>query len=313
VRRRLAAAVLLAAALPSPACGRRAAAPPRETVVAEVGGRKVTLADLDAYLGENLVGATADEPVAAEDLDRVKSRLLDGLLDEELLAAEAERRGIRATDGEIDAVVAESEAPADEAPPPPKDRDALRRGVLAQKLREADASEHATVSDEEVDAYLRSNAAEVRAKQRVRMQSLRFPDAEQAERVRRDIVARRLTFEQAAKRMHGERREESQIAVPLGGLPEPVRAAVAGLAPGQLSAPVRLDGGTFLFLVESGPEPEPGGDLELRDLARAELAEGRYREASKTLAARLRRGARIAVHPEALPFRYVPDDSRPAR
>jgi parvulin-like peptidyl-prolyl isomerase len=306
----LATAMLVAAALPSPACGRRAAAPPRETVVAEVGGRKVTLADLDAYLGENLVGATAEEPVAAEDLDRVKSRLLDGLLDEELLAAEAERRALRATEEEIDALAAENEAPADEASPaPPKDRDALRRGVLVQKLREADASEHATVSDEEVDAYLRSNAAELRAKRRVRMQSLRFPDAEQAERVRRDIVARRLTFEQAAKRMHGERREESQIAVPLGGLPEPVRAAVAGLAPGELSAPVRLDGGTFLFLVESGPEPEPGGDLELRDLARAELAEARYREASKTLAARLRRGARIAVHPETLPFRYVPDSS----
>jgi peptidyl-prolyl cis-trans isomerase SurA len=304
VTRGLAASFLLAAALASPACGPREAVPPTGTIVAEVDGRSVTLAELEAYLADNLVGAPAEEPVAAEDLNKVKSRLLDGLVDEKLLAAEAERRGIRATDEEIDALVAGSDVEA--AASSPRDRDAIRRGMLAQKLREADASEHATVSEGEVDAYVRSNVEDLRAKQRVRMQSLRFSSFEEAAGVRREILAGRLTFDQAAQRLHGQRKEESQIAVPLGGLPAPVRSAVAGLRPGQVSEPVRLDGTTFLFLVESGPEDASGGDA-LRDLARAELVARRYREASKTLVARLRRGARIVVRPETLPFRYVPD------
>ena len=308
MRRARVATALLSGALLASACGRRGAEPPHERTVAEIDGRKVSLADLEAYLADNLVGATSEEPAEPEELDRVKSRLLDGLLDEVLLAAEAERRGIRATDEEVEAFESGG-GPADDDEPPPseKDRETARRELLVQKVREADASEHAKVSSEEVDEYARTNADELRGKQRVRMQSLGFTDPEQAARVRRDITAGRVTFAEAALRMHGGRKEESQIAVPLGGLPEPVRAAVAGLSPGRVSEPVRLDGTTFLFLVEAGPEVAPSGPDVLRELARDELIERRYREASKTLVARLRSGARIVVHEDVLPFHYVPD------
>jgi parvulin-like peptidyl-prolyl isomerase len=310
VSRPLVAGTALAAILLG-GCGGDGGAGPRDTSVAEVNGRKVSVQDLDAYLANNLVGASPEEPVAAEDLDRVKSRLLDGLLDEELLAAEAERRGIRVTDEEIDGFVASGEAPEGGPPPAPaKDREVARRELLAQKVREADASEHAVVSPEEVDAYLRSNADRLRARQRVQLRSLRFADTAHAARVREDIVSGRISFEQAARGLHGKM-EESRIAVTLGGLPEPVRAAVAGLTPGQVSAPVTLDGTTFLFRVESGPDAAPGGPEALRDLARAELLERRYREASKTLVVRLRTDARVVVHPDSLPFRYVPDETPP--
>jgi peptidyl-prolyl cis-trans isomerase SurA len=305
VRTRLAAAAVVAAAVVASACARGDHGSARERIVAEVVDRKVTLEDLDAYLADNLVSATPEDPSVPEDFDRVKSRLLDALLDETLLAAEAERRGIRVTEEEIDAYAAAAPDADGSDGPPPRPRAALRREVLAQKLREADASERSKVTEEEVEEYLRSHAEEIRGKQRVQILSLRFPDPERAASVRDEIVSKRLTFREAVQRTHGGTKEESQIAVPLGGLPEPVRRAVADLPPGQVSEPVRLDGTTFLFVVEESPDREPSGPGALRDLARAELLEERYREASTTLVERLRRDARIVVHEESLPFRYA--------
>ncbi len=57
--------------------------------VANVGDIAVTLAELEQYLALNLL-TDKDDPAGAADLDRVKSRLLDALVDEKRLLHEAE-------------------------------------------------------------------------------------------------------------------------------------------------------------------------------------------------------------------------------
>jgi hypothetical protein len=288
------------------ACRRERERGPADALVAEVDGRRILASDLEAYLAANLVGATPEEPGTPGDADRVKSRLLDNLIDEELLRAEAERRGIHVTDSEVDSLeVAGGERPAAEPASSKAGPEDARRGLLIQKLREADAREHAAITPAEIEAYVRENGAALRGKQRVRLRSLRFSDGAVAGRVRSDLIAKRTTFARAAADLHGTSGTEMPAAVSLQGLPEPVRRAVERLAPGQVSEPVSLDGTVFLFLVEETKDAGPGKTVEA--LAREELTEVKYRKASKDLVARLRRRSRIVLHEESLPFRYMPE------
>jgi hypothetical protein len=78
------------------------AVPPDDSV-AHVGDSAVSLAELDLYFALNLLTDEDAETKDRKGLDRVKSRLLDSLVDERTLVAEAERRGLSVSDREIDA------------------------------------------------------------------------------------------------------------------------------------------------------------------------------------------------------------------
>ena len=78
----------------------------------------------------------ADEPPLAEEENKVKSRLFDDFLDEQLLLDEAERRGVVVTDDEVAAYlgVETRELPAELVPDEARRRTA-RRELMVQKLR----------------------------------------------------------------------------------------------------------------------------------------------------------------------------------
>jgi parvulin-like peptidyl-prolyl isomerase len=291
------------------ACGRHQDLDPSSRIVAEVDGRPVSVADLEAYFHENLVESTPEEPVRFGEVDRVKSRLLDNLLDEELLCAEAERRGIGVTDEEV-AKYLETGAAGDprEHPAGFEAREAARREILIHKVRESDARERAQVTRAEVDAYLQSHADELRAKRRIRMRSLRFARAEHASSVKRDLAAKKVDFSRAVELAAGGQGKEEPLSLVLETLPAPVREAVESLEPGEVSEPVTLEGATFLFFVEKDSEAAREGPDTLREFAMEELTAARYDEACAALLRRLRESARIVIHEEKLPFRYVAEN-----
>ena len=93
--------LLVAAFLGLPGCAPAPPPDPSRKPVAILDGKALTVADLDEYLRDNLAEEGNGERSAADDLDRVKSRLYDNFIDEEVLLAEARRTGIRVTPEEL--------------------------------------------------------------------------------------------------------------------------------------------------------------------------------------------------------------------
>jgi parvulin-like peptidyl-prolyl isomerase len=92
----------------------------------------------------------------------------------------------------------------------------------------------------------------------------------------------------------------------LSRLPAEVGAALSGLAPGQITPPVQLHAGTYLFQLVSRDEPgAPARDL--RGEAREELLRRRGEMAVRALLVQLRRDRPLRLHRDRLGFRYVED------
>src|SRR5262245_7678920 len=121
---------------------------PAKRVVAEAGDRPVTLAQFQTYLDANLLHDASAEAPSPADLDRVKSRLLDDYVDEELQLGEAIKRGVVVTEQELTDYLG-GEAPADAGR-----RELAHRELMIQKLRESIVRAGVHVDDAQVDAWL---------------------------------------------------------------------------------------------------------------------------------------------------------------
>jgi hypothetical protein len=86
-----------------------------------------------------------------------------------------------------------------------------------------------------------------------------------------------------------------------------VRGAVAGLEPGEVSQPVEVHGGVFLFRLER--RSEGGADERaILERGREDLLRERGRLASEALLRRLRDRFEVTIHERRLPFVYVPPE-----
>jgi len=301
IRRRLLAGSVLALGSLS-ACGGFSRDPAHE-VVAEIGGRKVEAAELDAYLEANLPPADAEAPSPA-DLDRVKSRLLDDFVDEEILFQEAVRRGIKITDAQL------SDYLGVDTPTDPGSRERARRDLAIQTLRESVVRAELKVDEKEIDAWLRAHAADAPAPLHGTLRLLRFASYPEANRVRAELTSGQLTFERAeisygADAVPGEPRD-----VDLNALPEELAAAVKGLQPGQVSAPVPFESSVLLFLLETIDDAS-AADARRRDRARKEISLAASERLADKLLADLRTRTPVRLHPKSLPFSYVAEAKRP--
>ncbi len=307
------ALLLVAALLGLSAC---APAPdPMLKAVAILDGKALTVADLEGYLRDNLAEEDAGEPVPSEDLDRVKSRLYENFIDEEVLLAEARRRGVQVTPEELrsylDSGAAEGSAGA--AATAGEDRKLALRDLTIQKLREARALLTARVTPAEVDAYLARNREALRARPRVVLRSFTLASPAEAERSRSKILRMKRKLDQATASGEDLGPEGGRLQeVPVESLPDEARKALAKLEPGQVSPAVMLEGVPYLFYYQSGPADRPDTEEALRARAEDALRRDRMEEGSMRFLEALKRNARIELHPENLPFRYVPEDARPA-
>ncbi len=184
-----------------------------------------------------------------------------------------------------------------------------RRDLMIQKLRESMVSRQVQMVPAEIDAYLAQHREELAPKPSLGLRSLAFSTADDAEKVRQEIVKRQKSFAQAVT-AYGRGHGEGEIQeVTLDSLPDEVRSAVAGLKRGQISKPVTVQDATYLFYVESAPKA-PAIDAEsLRTRAAEDLLQQKYAEASSRFLAELRAKAKIELHLQNLPFHYVPESA----
>jgi hypothetical protein len=286
------AAALLALAAARCADGRSTG--PSE-VVAVLDGRSVTVAEIDAHIASILDQEAMDEPLHAEQLDRVKSRLFDDFLDEELLLLEAQRRGIEVPEQEVNNHLAGQEQAS--PPPDPVSRQRVRRSLMIAKLRSEVIGE-VGVDESEVEAYVEAHRADLAPEPGLRLRSLTLDDLQQAYRVRREIVR------------DGRSLSEETVEIGLEELPAEIREAVEQLPPGETSAPVEYEGRVYLFQVEASDSE--GGMPGLRERARWELRRLKAEQAGQRLLEELRTASHVEVRKENLPFRYVAEEDRGA-
>ena len=270
---------------------------PGGEVVAELGDLRMHRAELDAAIAGALgQGVT----LQGLDRDRVCSRLLDGLLEEALLAEEARRRGVPVSEADIRAYLADLPAGT-----PVSDPESARRHVAARKLQ--DALLRAVGPPPEAEVALlagRLRAEAETAGGSLVLRALRMGDEQEAAEVERRLQAGETTFEREAAARDPEAAAPLQVS--LGRLPAEVGAAVTPLQPGQVTPPVKLHAGIYLFEVVSR-DAQGKGVQDFEDEARQELLRRRGEMAVRALLGELRRAHPLRLHRQRLGFRYVED------
>jgi len=281
---------------------------PAHEAVAHVGEVPVSRGELERYLALNLLSGE-DESVGPDELNRVKSRMLDALVDEKRLLHEAERRGLEVSEREIDAHVQsdDEEGPAAAWLTEDLRRHLVRQRLLVQKLQEHIKDRLPPPTDDDIQAYIGESRKRLTPQKRVQLRSLRFESTEDATDAAAKIIGRSMSFADAVRAYEKDPGQGVVLEVPWGSLPQNVRQALDGLQPGQVTRPVEFNGDTYLFQLEAWRKDASQMDEDLMRMARDELARRRRREAGERLRNRLRGEMPVRIHEDRLPFRYVPE------
>ncbi len=291
-----AAVVMLSAAstaafLPATGCGARAPEDPAKAVVATVGGRAVTRAQLDAYLAVAL--GSPGEAASADAV--VKSRLLDQLLDEELLLEAAAQEGLSVSDDEARQAASEGHGPGDE----------LRRSLLQRKLKAEVILGGVTVTEEDVRTFYEQHKSELQRPARVVIRQILLDAKGDAEAVHRLLERDASRFEEiAAERSLAPDSGRAQ-AIEEGMLPDTLRVAVAKLSEGQISPVVADPQGWFIVRLDQR-QPEQAPSLEeARQTIELRLLQERGQRRYQEFVTSLREKTSVEVTQAALGFAYV--------
>ena len=300
-RRSLAAVAFALVAVP--ACD-RFATDPGQHVVAEVGTKSVTVAELQAFLDTIQLQDPAAEPLSPGDLARVKSRLFDDYLEGELLFQEARRREVKVSDAELAAYLGA------DAPSQPLAREQARRDLTIQKLRESVVLANVRVDEKEIDAWLAARTPPGEPALQGTLRTLRLASYPEAARVRQEILAKKLSFAEAEEAYGADSLPDTPRDEDLEALPPHIATAVRALSPGSVSAPLPFESSVLLFLLEKTDDPSASTSRR-RESARRAIALDKAQAATDRLLRDLRGAVVVTRHAGELPFAYVAEDAVP--
>jgi hypothetical protein len=285
--------------------------PSASDVVVHVGDVPVAWEELDLYLTLNLFTDGEGGPADPAELDRVKSRLIDALVDEKTFLFEAERRGLQVSDFEIDVYLGE-DVPDDEVVPElsrDRHRQLVRQRLMVQKLQERIAEALPPPSDDEIGSFIEQSRSRLAPRKRLRLRALRFDSEQDAARAAARIRQGRMSFAEAVVTYETNPGQGLLLERSWETLSPDVRAALEDLGPGDVSRPVEVHGDTFLFQLDSWLTDPSDVDEDLARRTRAELERQRLRNASERLLHKLRKVTPVRIHENRLPFRYIPEAS----
>jgi hypothetical protein len=282
----------------------RFATDPGKRVVAEVGTQPVTVAQLQAYLDTTQLQDPAAEPLSPGDLARVKSRLFDDFLEGELLLQEAQREGLTVSDAELAAYL------GTDASPSPVARELVRRDLTIQTFRESVVLAKVKVTDEEIDAWLAAQMPPGEPVLQGRLRTLRLASYPEAARVRREILSKKLSFDEAELTYGADSLPDAPRDEDLEALPPHIATAVKALRPGSVSAPLPFESSVLLFLMEATDDPSESTSRR-RESARRAIALDKSQAVADALVSELRGKTVVIRHPRELPFAYVAEDAVP--
>jgi len=274
--------------------------------VASVGERKITYKAFERYLNDN----SGEDEGEGEQVDAIKSRLLDQFLEEQLLLKEAERLEVAVSDAEVDAYLNELGMSADDidvGTPEGKAafRDRVKDGLLVQKVKEKAVLKTIKVAPGEVDDELKKHPEAAQSGSKVVLRQILLEDRNAAEEARRAILADPSKFEAIAQAKSGAPDKGASRAYDEMDLPENLRAAVAALKPGELSPVVEHLQAFVLLKLERRMEAAPSDAAEARRQVESELFRQKADQVMERYIGDLKEKTEVRVHRALLPFRYV--------
>jgi peptidyl-prolyl cis-trans isomerase SurA len=141
--------------------------PVSKDVAATVNGRAITYSELDRALAAQMPNSPAK--TSADQRTQIRLENLRTLIDNEILLQRAEKEGLLASDGDVDAKFNEFKAPytqeqfqklLDQQKMSVTDLKAqIRRGLSVQKLINKEIGSHISISDAEVASFYNANKA----------------------------------------------------------------------------------------------------------------------------------------------------------
>ncbi|MCS7044320.1 MAG: peptidylprolyl isomerase [Bryobacteraceae bacterium] len=287
--------LLVAAALGAALAGCKKSVPPN--VAATVNGRAITYADLDKQykrqFPQQQEGATQDQILFQ------KLELLRAMIDEEILLQRAEKLGLLARDEDVEARLNEIKAPYTQEEFQ-KQLDAqgmtleelksqIRRSLSIEKLLNKEIGNQIVITDKDVADFYNANQAMFRFPEtnyhiaRIVVTAGPSPDVrnlsgskaqneDQARKKIQMIEARLKQGEDFAKvaQAFSEDPQSAPNGGDMGFIPESAlqqadpetRKVILSLAPGQISPPLRTQGGWQILKLIAR---EPAGQRELND------------------------------------------------
>jgi parvulin-like peptidyl-prolyl isomerase len=274
--------------------------------VAQVGTRSISYREFERYLNDN-AGEDTEE---GEEIDTIKSRLLDQLIEEHLLVAAAGGLDIAVSDSEVDAYLRELgitegdlEVTAPEGAATYRDR--IRNGLIVQKVKEAAVLSKIQVTPGEVDDALREHPELTKATSLLVLRQILLDDRKTADEVRRRIEADPSQFEALAKERSAAPDKGQPRSYAEEDLPADLRAAVTPLQPGQVSPVLEHAQAFLIFQLVRRLEARTSDLAEVRHRVDSDLRRKKADQVMERYLADLKEKTEIHVNRAILPFRYV--------
>ena len=258
-----------------------------KTPLAEVNGKKITVADVDARLGQLPRLARAEFTG-----DKGRERMVQRMVEERMLLLAAESEGIERDD----AVKAKLED--------------ARREMLVQAYLDKKQGESSRVTDDEIKAYYQAHPDEFHTEESLRVRMILSSNKKRLQSVRDDIAHGKISFENAA-RQEGEFPEIQNAA---GMIPEWVRKdraipwignhpqfhqAAFSIPAGEISPIIETPKGFLILRVEERREPELRSLEEVRADIEGKLVREKSTEALPRLLEDLKKRYRVKVYEPA--------------
>ena len=268
-----------------------------------INSQEIPYSEFEAYLK-----ASFGEDLPPVQDAETRSRLLDQFIEERLLLQLAESRKIRMGDDQVEEYLAGlgagTEAGPEGRPVDAAFREQVRRNLIMQEFKDQVLLREVRVGPEEVEAYYRDHAQDFREARAVVLRQILVEDAATANQILSTLKQDPAQFQVLAERHsvspdRGQPRpyEENQ-------LPEPMRALIFALSPGQVSDAVE-DGGKYrIFQAADRHEGKNQTLDEVRGRIEAMLLQRKADETLSRSLAEVKRGARITVLEKNLPFTY---------
>jgi parvulin-like peptidyl-prolyl isomerase len=283
---------------------------PRESrVILEIAGRPVTLGEFEGFLR---MSVQQESPVLSSE---VMSALFDQFVEEQLLLRAADDAGIKADPRVVaermetlrNSSVAEKSSTTSDAIRTSDDAvaDNLEKQARIERLVSAEALAEVDIEEKEVASYYEAHREEFVRPETVDVSQILVDTEELAQELRKTVLARKSTFEDAA-------REHSQGPEAGGGgnlgsfargeLPPSFDDTVFSLKPGAISEVVSTDFGYHIFRVNARTEEQPLSLDEVSEAVRVELLREKSDAALKRYVAELEKRYPLTVHHEHLSF-----------
>ena len=255
-----------------------------KTPLAEVNGKKITVADVDARLGQLPRLARAEFTG-----DPGRERMVQRMVEERMLLLAAESEGV----DRDEAVKAKLED--------------VRREMLVQAYLDKKQEEASRVTDEEIRAYYDAHPEEFRSEESLRVRMIVSSNRKHLQKIRDEISRGRTTFENAAR----QEPEFPEIQSAAGMIPEWVikdravswignhpqfHQAAFSIPPGEISPVIETPKGFLILRVEERREPEPRPLEEVRADIEGKLVREKSTAALPRLLEDLKKRYRVKIY-----------------